>query len=141
MFAARDIAPSTPLFRIPGKALLNLLTLEMHYPKTDPPLSSTQLVSLHLLLHRPTSTGGSKDPLFGPFIDILPEGFDGHPLTWLIKQRRSSTEVSRESELLSRLPPSVSQDLERVAKGFLADWDRISAYLVRYCIILATFER
>ncbi|KAH6918599.1 hypothetical protein BKA70DRAFT_1457475, partial [Coprinopsis sp. MPI-PUGE-AT-0042] len=96
----------------------------------DQPLSSTQIISLHLLLHRPTSTGGSRDPLFGPFIAILPESFDGHPLTWLLKQRRLSSETFVESDMLSKLPPFVSQDLERVSKGFLADWERHSATLL-----------
>ena len=138
MFAICDIPPSTPLFKIPGKALLNMLTLESHYPKTDPALTNTQLIALHLLLHRPTP-GGTGDPLFGPFIAILPKSFDGHPLTWLVKQQLGYLEDgSVEAGLLSQLPPFVAQDLERVSKGFFDDWKRVSEYLVRYKFIITT---
>ena len=134
MFAACDIAPSTPLFAIPGKALLNMLTLEGHYPETDPALSGTQIVALHLFLHRPSpghSASGEGDPLFGPFIAVLPKGFDTHPLTWLLKRNKASLEEgAAEIGLLSHLPPFVAKDLERVYKGFVSDWERVSLYLV-----------
>lgn len=128
MFALNDVLPSTPLFKIPASALLNSITLTPHYPEAKPRLSGVQIVSLHLLLHRPRD-GVSGDPLFGPYIAILPTNFDEHPLTWHRKRR-----WGQGSWLLERLPPFVKRDVERIAKAFGSDWKRIQSYLVWYLI-------
>ncbi|TFK29923.1 SET domain-containing protein [Coprinopsis marcescibilis] len=132
MYALQDIPPSTPLFTVPGIALLNSITLRKHYPKTKPGLTNTQIIALHLFLHRPSSGTSKCDPLFGPYIAILPEDFDAHPLTWHVKQAFSSEgEINggAEATFLSLLTPSVSQDLERASKAFHADWKRVHDYL------------
>ncbi|KAG2020301.1 hypothetical protein CC2G_005658 [Coprinopsis cinerea AmutBmut pab1-1] len=137
LFALRDIPPSTPLFTIPAKALLNSVTLGPRYPKSDPTLSNVQLCSLHLFLHRPTPAG-SLDPLFGPYIAVLPDNFDAHPLTWLLKSRLGSDlpEISAERALLSILPRFVARELERIATTFFADWRRVQEYLAEHPSVL-----
>ncbi|EAU88556.2 hypothetical protein CC1G_04262 [Coprinopsis cinerea okayama7 len=66
----------------------------------------------------------SLDPLFGPYIAVLPDNFDAHPLTWLLKSRLGSDlpEISAERALLSILPRFVARELERIATTFFADW-------------------
>ena len=130
LVAVRRIPPATPIFTVPASALLNCKTLQPHYsPK--PVLSGTQLVSLHLFLHRPVDHLPSTDPLFGPYISVLPSSFHAHPLTWLWKERIERNANSVESHLLALLPPRVARDLERVATTFYADWDKVYTYLVR----------
>lgn len=128
LVAVRRIPPATPIFIVPASALLNCNTLQPHYPP-KPVLSGTQLVSLHLLLYRPLDHLPSTDPLFGPYISVLPSSFHAHPLTWLWKERVERNENSVESHLLALLPPRVVRDLERVATTFYADWEKVSAYL------------
>jgi hypothetical protein len=137
LFALKDLPPSTPLLTIPAAALLNSVTLAPHYPKAKPQFSSVQIISLHLLLHRPHSAGteSSLDPLFGPYISVLPINFDTHPLTWYWKRRRGTTLTDSPGVwLLDQLTPFVKRDLERVATTFQADWERVQAYLVR-CLV------
>ena len=45
------------------------------------PLNGTQLLTVHLALHRTEHARCSSDPTFGPYIDTLPQEFDSHPLT------------------------------------------------------------
>ncbi|KAJ3503825.1 hypothetical protein NMY22_g18116 [Coprinellus aureogranulatus] len=128
MFALHDVPPATPLFTVPASALLNLNTLLPHYPKSQPKLSSVQIIALHLLLHRP-SNGSSKDPLFGPYIAVLPPNFNDHPLTWYCKSGEGPP--SPASLLQERLTPSAKLDLERVATTYRKDRDCIRSYLKR----------
>lgn len=90
------------------------------------PINGTQLISLHLALHRPPRVGGrSTDPTFGPYISVLPREFDAHPLTWLIKQDSAAFEEEDAvfgQELLNHLSPSVSSELKAVSNKFLKDW-------------------
>ncbi|EPQ58137.1 SET domain-containing protein [Gloeophyllum trabeum ATCC 11539] len=121
LYALNVCPPSTTLFTVPASALLNIKTLVKRYPPRTPPLSGTQLVTLHLFLHRPEGNSESKDPAFGPYISVLPRNFDSHPLTW---QVRNSC-----ADLLQRLPPSVSKVLDIVARRFQIDWDTVFEYL------------
>jgi len=132
LFATRTIEPSIPLFSIPAKALLNALTLELHYPPSQQRLSCTQIVSLHLLLHRPLNNqADSDDPLFGPYISVLPREFDSHPLTWLWKEDNyGSAAVLLEIQLLDALPTSILAKLNKMFGLFKGDWFRIQGYLV-----------
>ena len=120
-----EILPQTPLFTIPANAMLNIATLSPHYPRSRS-LTATQLISLHLLLYRPSGSEDSPDPLFGPYISLLPRDFDYHPLTWLCHK-----EVDHPGyRLLSRLPPSVMHSLLAVADRLQADWNAVCQYLV-----------
>lgn len=155
MLAVQDIAPLTPLFTIPATALLNIHTLSPHYtPKfkngtATAPLSSVQIISLHLLLHRPAAISSSgrspgtdttatpEDPLFGPYIAILPSEFNAHPLVWYrrrLRPRDTESPAAAASQpgdwLLDHLPPFVRRDLERIAKTWEADWKRVRGFVV-----------
>lgn len=92
-------------------------------------LTATQLVSLHLSLFRPEKGAESPDPLFGPYISILPRQFDSHPLTWLVTRQRTSCSPHEEF-LLKTLPPSATEALNKLASRFYADWNTICDYLV-----------
>ncbi|KAF8902104.1 hypothetical protein CPB84DRAFT_1707912 [Gymnopilus junonius] len=130
LFSLRSIIePATPLFTIPASALLNHLTLAPHYPPTKPELTCTQFISLHLLLHRPLNGGQSSDPLFGPYISVLPQSFDFHPLIWLWKRRSDPSRSTLESRLVKCLPSSILAKLDKILSLFDKDWRRIQDYL------------
>jgi len=129
LFATGSIEPSTPLFSIPAAALLNSLTLAPHYPAARPKLSCTQIVSLHLLLHRPLDNI-SNDPLFGPYISVLPRDFESHPLTWLWKEDQRGRGTTIESRLLDVISPRILTKLNKMFGLFKSDWDSILGYLV-----------
>ena len=113
-------------------ALMNHLTLEPHYPTTWPKLSGAQIVSMHLLLHRPTDADSlSQDSLFGPFISVLPREMDSHPLTWLWKENMHGL-GSIETQLLDALPRTIMEHLNKMFGLFQSDWKRIQQYLVCY---------
>ena len=119
---------------MPAAALLNSRTLRRIYPSialegfyegyssSSPVLTGTQLISIHLALHRPKGNSYSKDPHFGPYIDTLPRSFDSHPLTWLIKRKKGKT-TNVEETLSHNLPPSASKTLQEVEKRFWNDWE------------------
>lgn len=131
MFARTSIEPSSVLFTIPSSALLNSLTLSPHYPQAHPKLTCTQYISLHLYLHRPVSDHRSRDPLFGPYISVLPKNFDSHPLAWLWKQQHGRTDSNFEIQLLDALPSQIMLKLNRILGLFNKDLTRIQDYLVR----------
>ena len=131
LFAKTLIEPSSVLFTIPSSALLNSLTLSPHYPQTHPKLTCTQYISLHLYLHRPVSGHQSRDPLFGPYISVLPAKFDSHPLTWLWRQKQGRTDSNFEIQLLDALPSQIMLKLNRILGLFNKDLSRIQDYLVR----------
>ena len=131
LFAKKSIEPSSVLFTIPSSALLNTLTLSPHYPQTQPELTCTQYISLHLYLHRPLSGHHSLDPLFGPYISVLPTNFDSHPLTWLWRQKYSRTDSDLEIQLLDALPLQIVLKLNRILGLFKKDLTRVQRYLVR----------
>ena len=129
LFAYGSIEPATQLFSVPATALLNSLTLAPHYPVAVPKLTCVQAVSLHLLLHRPKNGSGCPELLFGPYISVLPQDFDSHPLTWLWKIENSHS-LAFESQLISALPSQIQNKLRRILIRFETDWKRIQCYLV-----------
>ncbi|KAJ7172493.1 hypothetical protein C8R46DRAFT_893627 [Mycena filopes] len=119
LFATRPIPPSTPLFTIPARAMLNIRTLAPHYP---PGLNAVQLIALHLCLYRPLHPLDPPDPLFGlfgPYISTLPRDFNFHPLTAHVQH------------VDALLPPSVTRALESVHSRYIHDWNTVNLYLVR----------
>ena len=130
LYTTCAVHPSTPLFTIPASALPNILTLSPHYPCSDPPLTAVQLISLHLALHRPKPGKDSLDPLFGPYISVLPGDFAFHPLSWLRGQGHGSLSRVHAKTLLDMLPISVMDSLNRLSDKFETDWKRVSGYLV-----------
>ena len=119
------------MLSVPASALINIKTLEPYYRLLCPSLSltATQLISLHLFLHRPEN-GKSTDPLFGPYISILPQEFESHPLTWLIKCKRQENSELTSLNLLRNLSPTVVTALRRVGERFYDDWKVLRRFLV-----------
>ena len=117
----------TPLLTLPSKAKINMKTLG-HYPYSKR-LTATQLISLHLLLHKPAPGCESDDPYFGPYISVLSRDFGGHPLTWVV-HRTLGAESREEHTLLRLLPPSVLFDLLLLEGRFWKDWEAVRQYLV-----------
>ncbi|THU90710.1 SET domain-containing protein, partial [Dendrothele bispora CBS 962.96] len=129
LFALRSCPPSSLLFTVPGSSMMNIKTLSPHY---YPRLTAVQMVSLHLLLHRPENDQVSSDPLFGPYISTLPQDFDSHPLTRLLREGRG---------LLGLLPPSSATALERLASRFHSDLETVCNYLHEHLDVLQTSSR
>lgn len=168
-FKANPFAPPPPLIAIPTSALLNAHTLKPHYPKdyfpplwakarkldteaeaVKPllPLTSNQLVTLHLALHHPESTLAGHDTLpsdpWAPYLRSLPRSFHWHhPLTWLIKlsdedgngegaagDRLRDIEASLES-LFACLPKRAQALVRDVERRFQADAEILRSLLVR----------
>jgi hypothetical protein len=125
LYATRSIPSDTPLFTIPASALPNVLTLGSHYPGSDHALTAVQLISLHLALHQ-----SSSDPIFGPYISVLPRDFVFHPLTWLRKRNHGVLSRDCEERLLDALPLSVMKKLKDASAKFETDWKRVEDYLV-----------
>ncbi|KAJ3725976.1 hypothetical protein C8R42DRAFT_718227 [Lentinula raphanica] len=121
LFTTKTVLPSTKLFNIPKTALMNIKTLSSHYGSAMKSLSATQLISLHLLLHRPRPDEDSLEPLFGPYISTLPRNFDYHPLSWISK--------SINTELLELLPPSTKQALHDLSSKFQNDLATVSLFV------------
>ncbi|KAL0946918.1 hypothetical protein HGRIS_013079 [Hohenbuehelia grisea] len=129
LYAAKPCPPSTSLFTIPAKALMNLRTLAPHYPDASA-ISATCLIALHLLLNRPQGDSASLDPLFGPYISVLPVDFSSHPLAWLVRCGREPPGCAPcEEKLLQALPPSYTKSLSSLYDRFLVDWKNISKYI------------
>ncbi|PSR74907.1 hypothetical protein PHLCEN_2v9441 [Hermanssonia centrifuga] len=126
-------APSSTLFTIPAKAMMNTRTLSSTYPPPadGPSLSAIQLISLHLLLHRPTEDCESLDAMFGPYISTLPRDFDSHPLTWLVQSQISAPSRAVYGVMLECIPPSVSAAIMRLSSRFWEDWRAVVAYIGR----------
>ncbi|KAI0031839.1 hypothetical protein K488DRAFT_71128 [Vararia minispora EC-137] len=113
------------LFTVPASAHINIITLESQYPGAE--LSAVQLISLHLFLHKPLGDTDSFDPLFGPYISVLPRDFDGHPLTWAI--RRTLGRADAGTALLGFFPPHVNTLLAQLERRFWEDWKAVREYL------------
>ncbi|KII88547.1 hypothetical protein PLICRDRAFT_41720 [Plicaturopsis crispa FD-325 SS-3] len=108
---------------------MNIKTLQDNYPTGNLHLlSASQVLSLHLLLNRPAADGESPDPLFGPYISVLPRDFDSHPLSWLVKRRSSTVE----DELVQSLPPSTLAALEKLHAKFSEDWRIVREYMATH---------
>lgn len=119
------LKPCTPLFTIPASALVNARTLRSHYVQSEA-VSAIQLISLHLYLHRPNNGQPSSDPLFGPYISILPEDFAHHPLSLTIL-----APLAERDAVLSVIPPSVLISLDDLERRFKRDLDAVATYLER----------
>ncbi|TFY72697.1 hypothetical protein EVG20_g295 [Dentipellis fragilis] len=131
LFATADVPSSRALFALPARAKMNIVTLSPRYPSDAraPILTATQLISLHLLLSRPSGGSESPDTVFRPYISVLPQEFDSHPLTWLVKRRLKRSSPA-EDNLLSSLPPSAYSMLSRVEHRFLEDWRVVRNYIL-----------
>lgn len=130
---------SSTLFTVPANALVNVKTLGSHYPPASDGLnlSAVQMISLHLLLHKPHEDGVSRDELFGPYISTMPRSFESHPCTWKLKARLASksgtTAVSyadTEASLLEALPPSAKRSISQLASRLWTDWETVCQYAV-----------
>lgn len=116
--------PNTPLFSVPSAAYINPLSLSKIYGTAIDTLSATQLISLHLHIHRPSLKNGvkSSDPNYAPYLAILPRNFASHPLSWLV--------MNTDPILLHHAPPAVRRNLHKMANQFRQDWKAVSKYLV-----------
>lgn len=97
-----------------------------------PPLNGTQLLTLHLCLDRPegdTMIGTTPEPLFGPYINVLPREFDSHPFSWLLKRREGVASVD-EMRLLDLLSPGIISALSTITDRFSSDAKTIAWYVV-----------
>lgn len=126
----RLLQRGTTLFKVPSTALMNRTTVAKLYPHLlKRKLSATQLISLHLLLHKPSGDDDSLDPSFGPYISTLPREFSSHPLTWMVKQKlKQESDWERQSLLL---PPGSARKCAELHKRFWKDWEALSLVLVR----------
>ena len=112
--------------------MINARTLSKIYPPVQGrTLTPVQIISLHLLLHRPPENGHSSDPTFGPFIDTMPTRFDSHPLVWVVAGELGIESKRYCQSLLASLPPSTSSSLRELTTGFWEDWDAVRNYMVR----------
>ena len=119
---------------------MNILTLSSHYTlltDNNVTLTATQLISLHLFLHRPPADGESSDPLFGPYISVLPQDFDNHPLTWAVHRDLGLPHDA--GRILDVMPPAATNVLAGVKKRFWDDWRFICQVMV-CCIYLFAYD-
>ncbi|OCH95546.1 SET domain-containing protein [Obba rivulosa] len=140
LFASKRCLPSTTLFTIPAKALINVHTLKRVYPTERCKLSATQMISLHLLLHRPEGDRDSFDPLFGPYISTLPRDFASHPLSWLLERKLATVSIPQ-AQLLDLLSPSVSASLSTLENRFWEDWRVVCNYLKENLSVFTSSSR
>ena len=108
---------------------MNKMTLKRLYPPDIRVLTAVQLISMHLFIWRPKADEDSADPVFGPYISILPRDFASHPLTWLVLSKLGKADGMQIS-LLDRLPPSVLAALHHLQARFWDDWYNVQAFLV-----------
>ncbi|CCL99118.1 uncharacterized protein FIBRA_01132 [Fibroporia radiculosa] len=136
------LQPSAQLLTIPSTALINVKTLASVYtsPYSLKGLTAVQQMSLHLLMHRPEGEHDSLDPVFGPYLSTLPRNFDSHPLTWIVKLKRTGAKAS-EMSMLESLPPSVTQSLRKLQDLFYEDWKAVSGHLTRNSNLLKKSTR
>ncbi|KAG8743162.1 hypothetical protein FRC12_015113 [Ceratobasidium sp. 428] len=141
LFATMEIDPLQTLVSIPGCLLLNTKTLGKAYPHRmlpqkssedapkDMPLTSTQLISLHLYRWR----RGVSDPIFEAYIHSLPNAFPDHPLTIIIFHKTKNS-------ILDLLPTSVAKLLIGVKKRLTDDWDMITKTLKKFPELLPPLD-
>jgi hypothetical protein len=110
--------------------MVNLKTLSPFYPPIgSSALTATQMVSLHLSLHRPRDDGVSHDPTFGPYISTMPHDFESHPINWAVRDYLGLANAAEKTSLAS-LPPAISSALRQQVQKFMADWKAVCKYLV-----------
>ncbi|KAI0646989.1 SET domain-containing protein [Trametes meyenii] len=126
LVATETIPPSAMLFKVPAAALMNVKTMSPLYPNIRPgKLSGIQLVSMHLLLHKPAGDNDSLDDAFGPYMSTLPRDFSSHPLSWFVR-RQLGTEDPRTSYLLDHIPPGTWQSVIKLSERFWKDWEAVA---------------
>ncbi|KAI0798047.1 SET domain-containing protein [Abortiporus biennis] len=142
LFAIQPCKPSETLFTIPAKAMINVKTLSQLYParKDGSTLSATQMISLHLLLHKPHGNEESLDRTFGPYISTMPRDFESHPLTWSVRKHLKRCSLVEDS-LLDALPPSALAALHRLTSRYVEDWKNTRAYASERLGIISTSSR
>ncbi|KAH9854169.1 SET domain-containing protein [Lenzites betulinus] len=139
--ATREIPPSSTLFEIPRKALMNTTTVLPLYPHVkEGRLSGIQLVSMHLLLHKYSGEEDSLDKVFGPYISTLPRDFSGHPLAWLVNRKLKREDASGDY-LLDQLPPSTWEATVKLSKRFWKDWDAVLKFMKEDPTVIASSSR
>ena len=128
----------TTLFKVPSTALMNRTTVAKLYPQLHKrKLSATQLISLHLFLHKPSGDDDASDPAFGPDISTLPREFSSHPLTWMVKQKlRQETDWERQTLVL--LPPGSARRCAELHARFWRDWETLLPLLVSHLAVSVT---
>ncbi|KAF7966118.1 hypothetical protein HWV62_39980 [Athelia sp. TMB] len=134
LFASRTSPPTSTLFTIPAQAMINIKTLAPYYPHDFSKLSATQWISLHMCLYRPLGDGPSSDPLFGPYISVLPRDFVSHPVVWMVKQDLRQTGL--DTQLLEHLPPTTLAALKKVCLKFWDDWGAVCKCMSQHPEIL-----
>ena len=94
-------------------------------------LTATQIISMHIFLHRPSRLRGgeytSTDPAFGPYISILPVNFESHPLSWMISAQQDLQDTNF---FLASLPPAAIRALKAMESRFWEDWKVVSQLIV-----------
>ncbi|KAI0670446.1 SET domain-containing protein [Trametes maxima] len=126
LVATETIPPSAMLFRVPASALMNVKTIPPLYPQIKTgKLSGIQLVSMHLLLHKPTGDNDSLCDAFGPYMSTLPRDFSSHPLSWFVR-RQLGKEDPRTSYLLDHIPPGTWQSIIKLSERFWKDWEAVA---------------
>ncbi|KAI0637037.1 SET domain-containing protein [Trametes polyzona] len=141
LFATKDIPPGSTLFEIPRKALMNITTVSPIYPSVkEGRLTSNQLVTMHLLLHKPLGEEDSKDRIFGPYISTLPRDFSSHPLTWIVKRKLKKVDPCGDY-FLDQVPPSSWEAIVKLSKRFWKDWEAVSKLLKEDPTIAALSSR
>ncbi|CAE6460995.1 unnamed protein product [Rhizoctonia solani] len=124
LFATQDLAALETVISVPSQFLMNARTLSAQYPEPilpqstpistidPPPLSSIQLLSLHLYRVK----RGIKDDSFDPYISTLPPSFADHPLAVMQKP-------DLRPAVMKMVPPSVENMLLSVEKRLKDDWN------------------
>ena len=116
--------------------MVNVKTLSPLYPTTfgGLELSANQMVSMHLLLHRPIGEEDSLDSRYGPYISTMPRDFDSHPITWVVRSQLHA-EDNLWPTLCKFLPSSVKKALQDATARFWDDCDSVCLYLVRILVL------
>ncbi|KAK2466934.1 hypothetical protein APHAL10511_001192 [Amanita phalloides] len=141
LYATCPVPPSRPLFTVPASALPNVLTLSPYYPSSDGVLTAVQLISLHLALYRPKAGEKSPDPLFGPYISVLPRDFAFHPLSWLRRRDHGLLPCLNETKWIEMLPMNVTRSLNKVSERFETDWKQVTDYLQAQSALYELFNK
>jgi hypothetical protein len=122
LYALRDIQAQELLVKLPASALLNKKSLARLYDAPLKDLSSSQLISLHLALHRNASVKDFEDgkERYLTWMPVLPASFEGMPLWWTQNSDLATASLAR--QVLECAPESAQAIISKVEQGFLKDW-------------------
>lgn len=118
LYSQEAIPEGRKLLELPASALLNKKTVAKFYSARVRNLSSYQLLSLHLALHRRTKSGDGER--FLDFLAILPTTFEGMSLYWAQGSDSELARVTRQWLALSSA--AVQKATTSVEIRFLNDW-------------------